>query len=172
MSSAVAERLAVNTQSCINFCMSILVLPTTLFSFFWLSFVTIKNKLFWNSLPLLLALINISLVWITDFIYYLSRFYYGVETEQLLRGESTSFGYLFKIEFCFTSCFLAPLSLYLYSWCFLPSLKAKDKECLEPWYHWFSIITMIIIPSCFYSLYFSYLFKIARYSASMYKGAY
>jgi len=52
------------------------------------------------------------------------------------------------------SFLLEPISIFLYTWCFLPSLEENVKnEILKKIYRYYKVISILIVPAIFLGLY-------------------
>ena len=62
--------------------------------------------------------------------------------------------------------FLEPLNLFLYIWRFLNQLEREEThKLLKVSYRWFEVITIVLMPLCFYGNVLAFIIESAKYYA-------
>ena len=98
-------------------------------------------------------------------VYQILHFSLYINFDQLIKGYLYGFRYLTIDTFLVYAVYLEPVSLFLYTWRFLHVLeKSGDSEKIKRGYRWFAIITIYLIPLCFYGVFLSLVIETAKYS--------
>ena len=145
--------LNVSTQFayyCMGLTVPLLVFPTSFFSTFLLSWRSYKQKRLIETLPLLFSQFNSCLIWGSLAAIKIGQFNYGINGNELIRGNTGSKRDLIITEFLISMTYFEPLNLFLYSWRFLRELEHESTSpALKKFYKWFSIFSIWIIPAGF-----------------------
>jgi len=115
-------------------------------------------------LPLLLTQINTAFVWSCAACVAFGVEYHGVtDGLTLLEGSNLSYRNLTLRLFLDFAPMLEPLSIFMYTWCFLGPLERESGNNVVKFiYRWFSRVSIVFLPLAFYGIYTAYAIEFGR----------
>ena len=143
---------------------SFLTLPTAFATFIGLFYKTFQRKQLAESWPLIANQLNITFIWSCVAINSIGTYYYSITLKDAIQSDVFSFRYQFITCFLSSAIQLVPLNIFMYSWRFLVVLENdQENKILKSFYHWFALITILVLPIAFYAVFFAYAVESAYY---------